>query len=220
MRFVVIFPILFLVACAGSPGQPPRQEWPQAEDWQMHVPPQVSNSHGSLYNDSYMFALFQDNRAYRVGDILTVELDERTQSSKSADSNLDQNTNINLGVPNAGNANVSDLSLAIRSRQQFDGESSASQQNFLRGSITVRVLDVMPNGVLAISGEKWIRLNQGDEYIQLSGLVRAEDIDLRNRVSSQRIADARINYSGKGLGADASKPGWFTDLFVRYLNPF
>ena len=110
--------------------------------------------------------------------------------------------------------------MQLRNGQNFEGESSASQQNFLRGSITVRVTDVLPNGALAIRGEKWIKLNQGDEYIRLQGLVRPEDIDVTNRVSSQRIADARISYSGKGDLANASQPGWFTRLFNRFLNPF
>src|SRR5690606_30154096 len=129
-------------------------------------------------------------------------------------------TGINVGVPLVGNLNVAELAMELNSRSQFDGESAASQQNFLRGSITVRVTDVLANGALAIRGEKWIKLNQGDEYIRLQGLVRPEDIDVTNRVSSQRIADARISYSGKGDLANASQPGWFTRLFNRFLNPF
>ncbi|MDX3774321.1 flagellar basal body L-ring protein FlgH [Chromatiaceae bacterium AAb-1] len=175
--------------------------------------------YGSLYSDSYMFTLYEDKRAYRVGDILTVELNERTQSSKSADTSTDKSTNINMGVPIIGNLNMSDLALQLRSQQQFDGESSASQQNFLRGSITVRVTEVLPNGALVIQGEKRIQLNQGDEYIRLQGLVRPEDIDVTNRISSQRVADARISYSGKGMLANANRPGWFTRFF-SFINPF
>ena len=167
-----------------------------------------------------MFTLFADKRAYRVGDILTVSLDERTQSSKSADSALDRSSKVNMAVPLAGNANVSDLALQLGSGQNFEGESSASQQNFLRGAITVRVMEVAANGALTIRGEKWIKLNQGDEYIRLQGVVRPEDIDVTNRISSQRIADARITYAGKGTLADGAEPGWLTKLFSSYLNFF
>jgi flagellar L-ring protein precursor FlgH len=82
------------------------------------------------------------------------------------------------------------------------------------------VTEVLPNGALTIRGEKWIQLNQGDEYIRLQGIVRAEDIDVTNRISSQRIADARITYAGKGGLADAAEPGWISTLFSSYLNLF
>lgn len=175
---------------------------------------------GSLYSDSYMFSLYSDKRAYRVGDILTVVLNERTQSSKSADSSLDKNTDVDVSVPIAGNLNVTDFNLGIGSSTEFDGGSSASQQNYLSGAITVRVIHVLSNGTLVIKGRKQIQLNQGDEYIEIEGLVRPDDIDVANRISSLRVAEAQISYTGSGTLADASSPGWFTALFSRYLNPF
>ena len=180
----------------------------------------LPQTHGSLYSDGYMLTLFSDKRAYRIGDILTVVLDERTLSSKSADANIDKSSNWDVSVPLAGNLNVSDLGVEVDSTTDFSGESSASQQNYLSGAITVRVTEVLSNGALAISGRKQIRLNQGDEIIELKGIVRAEDIDVANRISSRRIADAQISYEGKGTLSDATKAGWLTQLFTRYLNPF
>tara|TARA_Y100000782_G_C10187224_1_gene267488 strand:+ start:5031 stop:5759 length:729 start_codon:yes stop_codon:yes gene_type:complete len=180
----------------------------------------LNYENGSLYSDSYMFSLYSDKRAYRVGDILTVVLNERTQSSKSADSNLEKNTDVDVSVPFAGNLNVADFNLGIGSSTEFDGGSSASQQNFLSGAITVRVIHVLSNGTLVIKGRKQIQLNQGDEYIEMEGLVRPDDIDVANRISSLRVAEAQISYTGSGTLADASSPGWFTSLFSRYLNPF
>ncbi len=219
--FGALCSLLLLAACSSKPDSP----LADADDWDSTAPPLLSQdappaSAGSLYNDGYMFTLFADKRAYRVGDILTVSLDERTQSSKSADSALDRSSKVNMAVPLAGNANVSDLALQLGAGQNFEGESSASQQNFLRGAITVRVMAVASNGALTIRGEKWIKLNQGDEYIRLQGVVRPEDIDVTNRISSQRIADARITYAGKGTLADGAAPGWLTKLFASYLNFF
>ncbi|CAI3806193.1 flagellar basal body L-ring protein FlgH [Rheinheimera sp. MM224] len=222
LRFLLVFVLFSLTACSSKPDSPLADD----ADWERGAAnPMVSQqaepaSEGSLYADSYMFTLFEDKRAYRVGDILTVELNERTQSSKSADSAIDRSTDINMGVPLLGNANVSDLAMQLRNGQNYEGESSASQQNFLRGAITVRVTEVLPNGSLTIRGEKWIKLNQGDEYIRLQGIVRPDDIDVTNRISSQRIADARITYAGKGSMADAAEPGWITKLFSSYLNLF
>ena len=180
----------------------------------------LNHQDGSLFQDNYMFSLYSDKRAYRVGDILTVVLNERTQSSKSSDSSLDKKTDFDVGVPLAGNLNVTDLNLGVGSSTKFDGESSASQQNFLSGSITVRVEHVLSNNSLVIKGRKQIKLNQGDEYIEIEGLVRPADIDVSNRVSSLRIAEAQISYTGRGTLADANRPGWFTTLFTRFLNPF
>lgn len=175
---------------------------------------------GSLYSDNYMFALYADKRAFRVGDILTVLLNERTQSSKSSDANLDKSSKIDVGVPIIGALNTSELTLGVDSNTKFDGGSSTSQQNFLSGAITVRVTHVLSNNTLVIRGRKRIKLNQGDEYIEIEGLVRPSDIDVANRVSSLRIADAQISYTGSGTLADATSPGWFTSLFSRFLNPF
>ncbi|WP_337842400.1 flagellar basal body L-ring protein FlgH [Rheinheimera sp.] len=219
---LILLALLWLTGCSSTPDSPLADE----ADWQREKPVQMGSAEqsvvtdGSLYSDSYMFTLFEDKRAYRVGDILTVALNERTQSSKSADSQLDRSSEIAGALPLLGNRDTSRFRGQFESGQSYSGESSASQQNFLQGAITVRVTEVLSNGALAIRGEKWIRLNQGDEYIRLQGIVRPEDIDVTNRVSSQRIADARITYAGKGTLADAAEPGWLTSLFSTYLNLF
>ncbi|MCE7616813.1 flagellar basal body L-ring protein FlgH, partial [Vibrio fluvialis] len=101
-----------------------------------------------------------------------------------------------------------------------DGSASSSQGNKLEGAITVTVSEVLPNGVIRIRGEKWIRLNQGDEFIRLTGIVRVDDISRNNQVSSQRIGDARITYSGRGALADSNASGWLTQFFNSPWMPF
>ncbi|WP_313327993.1 flagellar basal body L-ring protein FlgH, partial [Stutzerimonas balearica] len=96
----------------------------------------------------------------------------------------------------------------------------AGQSNSLSGSITVTVSEVLPNGILAVRGEKWLTLNTGDELVRIAGLVRSDDISTDNTVSSMRVADARITYSGTGAFADASQPGWLSRFFVSPLWPF
>lgn len=213
---------LALAACSSTPSSPLADE----SDWERERPVNVGQAEstlardGSLFNESFMFTLFEDKRAYRVGDILTVELDERTRSSKSAESTIDRKTELGGSIPLLGNRDVSRFRGELESGQNYKGESGASQENFLSGSITVRVTEVLANGALSIRGEKWIRLNRGDEYIRLQGIVRAEDIDVTNRISSQRIADARITYAGKGDLADGASPGWLTTFFSSYLKLF
>ena len=175
---------------------------------------------GSLFASPQMFTLFQDRRAYRVGDILTIVLAERTQSSKRAGTNIDKATGVGLTAPTVGNKTFDDLSASIEGSRNFNGAAATSQQNSLDGFITVTVAEVLPNGTLRVRGEMWSRLNQGDEYLRLSGLVRVDDIDGRNRISSQRIANAQITYAGRGSLAEANQPGWMGRFFNSPLFPF
>ncbi|EFJ0502859.1 flagellar basal body L-ring protein FlgH, partial [Escherichia coli] len=160
-----------------------------------------------------------DRRAYRVGDILTVILEESTQSSKQAKTNFGKSNTVDIGAPTIFGHTKDKLSGSIDANRDFDGSATSQQQNSLRGEITVSVHAVQPNGILEIRGEKWLTLNQGDEYIRLSGLVRADDIQNDNSVSSQRIADARISYAGRGALSDANAAGWLTRLFNHPLFP-
>jgi flagellar L-ring protein precursor FlgH len=175
---------------------------------------------GSLYAETQLFTLFQDRRAYRTGDVLTVMLDESTESSKRSGTAIGKNSSVGIGAPTIGRKTIDDLAAQINADRDFSGESSANQRNSLSGFITVTVSEVMANGILKIKGEKWLRLNQGDEYIRLKGLVRVDDIDDGNRVSSQRIANAQITYAGRGSLAEANQPGWLTRFFQSPLFPF
>lgn len=174
---------------------------------------------GGVYNPGYNWSLMQDRRAYRVGDILTIKLDESTQASKQARTNFGKKNEVAIGIPEALGHSPDDLSASIDGNRTFNGNATSQQQNSLRGAITVAVYKVLPNGVLAIRGEKWLTLNQGDEYMRVTGLVRADDIERDNSVSSQRIANARIAYAGRGALSDANAAGWLTRFFNHPLFP-
>lgn len=183
------------------------------------IEPTTQVKGGGLYNGGYNWSLTQDRRAYRVGDILTVKLDESTQASKQARTNFGKKNDVAIGVPEAFGHSVDKLSGTVDASRNFNGNAASQQQNSLRGSITVAVFKVLPNGVLAIRGEKWLTLNQGDEYMRVTGLVRADDVERDNTVSSQRIANARIAYAGRGALSDANSAGWLTRFFNHPLFP-
>lgn len=212
--------LVWLTGCSTYELRPPE---PGEDEWKpsapLPMPAAAKAEDGSLYRRDYMFTLFQDRRAYRVGDILTVMLDERTQSSKKADTSMGKNSNISVPAPTIGGSTHEDMGLDMSAKRAFDGSATASQQNTLSGAITVTVAEVYTNGVLRIRGEKWIRLNQGDEYVRLGGMVRVEDIDQSNRLSSQRIADARITYAGRGALADSNQAGWLSRFFNSAVAP-
>lgn len=181
--------------------------------------PSTQISGGGLYQTGYNWSLMADRRAYRVGDILTIQLDESTQSSKQAKTNFGKKSEAQIGVPEVFGTSIDKLGATASANRNFNGTAVSQQQNMLRGSITVAVHQVLPNGVLVIRGEKWLTLNQGDEYIRVTGLVRAEDVQRDNTVSSQRIANARISYSGRGALSDSNSAGWLMRLFNHPIFP-
>lgn len=182
---------------------------------------EIQREKGSLFAASHSMSLFQDRRAYRVGDILTVTLSEETNASKSSDTSTGKTSDVAIDAPVFGNGSpISALSANMSAARNFNGEAASNQKNSLSGSITVTVSKVMANGVLEIRGEKWLKLNQGDEFIRLKGLVRVDDIDEMNRISSQRIANAEIAYAGRGSLADSNSKGWFLRIFDSPLFPF
>jgi flagellar L-ring protein precursor FlgH len=215
--------MLWLAGCTtGSvltrPGEP---EFAAAQP----VMPQPAMQHnGSIYMSSVPRPLFEDIKARQVGDLLTVILDEKTDASKSASTGITKDNSTDIGAPTilgqdptlGGNP----LTTGLQSSSDFQGEADSSQSNKLQGSITVTVAEVLPNGNLRIQGEKWIAINQGDEYVRLRGIVRPVDIAPSNTVFSTQVADAQITYRGKGAPADSNAIGWLARFFISPIWPF
>lgn len=190
---------------------------------QQFAQPQAVN--GSIYNSATSINLYGDGRAHRIGDIITVTLQESTSSQKEATTEIDKSGRVQLTQPVIGGSNVTafgePLTFNVPSpTTTFEGESSVDQSNSLTGSITVTVHNVLPNGTLLVKGEKWLTLNQGDEYIRISGMIRPQDIGSDNTIQSNRIADARIAYSGTGTPHDSNVMGWLSKFFVSAFSPF
>lgn len=164
-------------------------------------------------------SLVADNCAFRAGDVLTVVLEETTQASKKAGTLLGKQTDTTVTPTLIGNATLNSR-VGIEANRHFDGTSSSTQQNRLFGVLTVIVHKVFANGLLLVQGEKQLTLNQGDEFVRVTGYVRINDIDPDNKVSSLRIANARITYSGRGVLNDANAPGWLTRFFTSPWMPF
>lgn len=191
---------------------------------------------GGIYQEGVGLSLYEDTKAHRVGDIITVNLIESHQAKKHADTTtqkdetaktavtpsiLGQNIQFNTpGILPLASHNQNDLSLAYDIQRKHNGTGDSNQNNSLNGTITVTVSEVLPNGNLKIRGEKWINLNQGKEFVRLTGIVRPTDINASNTIDSTRIADARITYSGTGDLANASNTGWLANLFNSSIWPF
>ncbi len=196
---------------------------------------QAPASDGSLYPREYGYqpsnglSLFNDSKAHRIGDIITITLNERTVSSKSSTVSIDKDNETTvdedddtLGTLLGTRPSFKNLSLLtnLNSERAFDGDASADQRNSLQGSITVTVADVLPSGNLVVRGEKWMTLNRGEEYIRIRGIVRPEDISQSNTVASTKLANAHISYSGTGSLAESQEMGWLARFFNSAYFPF
>jgi flagellar L-ring protein FlgH len=196
---------LLLAGCATS--QPDvDSDFPRISVQRAALPSQIT---GSIYTAGQDMTLFEDIKARRVGDIVTVLLVEQNSGSKSADTNLNQSTGIGVGAPTAGGGLRPNLAIDMNSANTFTGESGSSQSNSLNGSIAVTVVEVLPGGNLLVQGEKWIQINQGKEFIRL-----------HNTILSTQVADARISYSGTGATENANVIGWAARLIFSPLWPF
>lgn len=185
----------------------------------MPAPPPAPPANGSIFQSGYV-PLTSGGRAGAVGDIITIQLVERTAATKSNAAGTQRDGNIGLTPPTTGPLSLFNPSdVAMGGGQQFKGKGDASQSNALSGEVSVTIAAVYPNGTMLVKGEKLLTLNRGDERVQISGIVRAIDISPDNRVLSTRVANANIRYVGKGEIARASQQGWL-QRFFSIISPF
>jgi flagellar L-ring protein precursor FlgH len=213
---ICLAPLVFaLAACGGGSARP--------EGFSAALPaaPQAAparHQDGAIYQASHGYApLYYGNRAARVGDIVTIVLVERTQTSKSTSGSTKRDGSAGLSLPEF--IGIDDSNLNASGRASFKGSGDASQASSIRADLTVTIAEVRPNGTALVRGEKVMQLSQGEEWVQLSGIIRLADIDQDNRISSIRVADARISYSGAGSVQRASREGWLSRFF-GVISPF
>lgn len=192
----------------------------------------VFTSRGSLVPASQVNAtpyrgLFEDRRAVRVGDTLTVLLNETTRASKDggtmASRNSANNASVGLnvnrnqtGTPTSSTNNrQSGVGVNSNGTTNFDSKAGSSASNQFSGTITVTVLEVLPNGNLNVGGEKRLAVGNEEEVIRFGGIVSPVNLQ-GNTILSSQVADARIEYRGAGITDEIKNPGWLTKLFVRY----
>ncbi len=185
----------------------------------------VAPESGAIFASGNEIRLFEDRKAGRVGDILTVRLVEATSASKDSATSTSKENAATLTGPTVFGRPVTRngvpvLDGSLDGQRSFDGSGSSSQSNSLTGDITVTVVERLPNGNLVIEGEKWLTINQGREFIRVRGVIRPTDVRTDNSVASTRIANAQIAYSGKGPLNDANRMGLIARFFNSPLFPF
>lgn len=189
------------------------------------MPPQAQATAGAIYAAGPSLQLYSDRRARDVGDLLTITLLENTQAQMSANTATSKESELAIGTPTIFGAPVTlggkdILSATANGSRDFTGRGNSAQSNRLQGNVTVTVMQRLPNGNLVVQGQKNLRLNQGDELVQVQGIVRAADIAPDNTIPSSRVADARIVYGGRGAVAQSNAMGWLSRFFNSGLTPF
>ena len=227
-HFGAVLGILILSAlftgCSVSPAKLANEGFETVRPPYASPPPPLQ---GAIFQAGYGLALYEDIRAHLVGDILTVVLLERTNATKQASTSTLKDSTIELPNPTLfgspfrinSKGKVS-LETNVESANAFDGEADSAQSNSLTGNITVTVAEVLPNGNLIVQGQKRMTINQGEEFVRFSGIVRPADINPDNTVLSTKVANARIAYVGEGMLADANTQGWLGRFFNSKWWPF
>ncbi len=229
--FIAAILLIFLGGCAIN--QPPtiNKNYDTSYAPLPIVPSQPKE--GSLFDPDTESSLVADFRARKVGDILTVKIEENLRGSKDVKTKTDKKTSVNVGLTGIlgleFNKQVSphypgqkvDATKAIGGvgQNKFDSQGQTSGDTRLTGTISVRVVKKLPGGNLFIRGSREITINNETQYMILTGIVRPADIDHNNEVSSTKIADARITYTGGGYLSEMQHPGWLGRL-LGIIAPF
>jgi flagellar L-ring protein precursor FlgH len=177
-------------------------------------------SAGAIFNIHAGYAgLVEGPRAHAVGDVLTISLVENFTTSKQAIGKTTKNGSFSVTPPTAGPIIINPNALNASGASAFSGEGDASENSQLGGQISVTIAEARRNGTVLVKGTKRLLLSQGEEWVQISGIVRIADIDLNNTVQSSQVADAHVVYTGNGAIGRASRQGWLGKFF-SIVNPF
>jgi flagellar L-ring protein precursor FlgH len=225
-RFEVTSTHVLVSAClaltvAGCASKPKMADAEFAPMVQIPVEPPTAAT-GSIYNGGRNDNWFGRKRDYKVGDIVTVILNEETQADRRNSTTASRETSNDimeglapkLPFPKAlGGLPLSGTSI------ESNGSGTAAQRATLRGSIAATITQVLPNGNLVVRGEKQLDLSEGSEVIRVAGIVRTDDVGPDGTVFSRRLANAQISYTGTGDLASAAKVPWGTGFLMK-LWPF
>lgn len=212
---------LVLLALAGCTTVPPtnvHQPMSARPGYRMEAP----MGNGSIYQAGHGRPLFEDRRARYVGDTITVKITENTTASSKSNTKLDKSNSMSAGITGMTGLPLKGLlglDLAGTSANAFSGKGEAAGTSVFTGTMTVTVIDVLPNGNLMVSGEKQVAIGREQDFFRVSGVINPSFVDSTNSVESSKIADARIEYRSSGQLSEGQEMGWLARFFLNVL-PF
>lgn len=194
-------------------------------------PPTISTTtEGSLWDEHASNFLFRDNKAQKVGDLVTILITESSSASNKATTNLDRETTFQAGIDSFWGLEtrltkhneeiVPSTLMKASSKNEFSGSGSTTRSDKLTSTMTAMVVEVLPNENLVIEGNKIVKVNSDVQKMKLRGVIRPDDIASNNTCLSTSIANAEISYHGRGgVLHDKQHPGWFARIF-DWIWPF
>jgi flagellar L-ring protein precursor FlgH len=180
----------------------------------------VRTTPGSLWHDDNRNMFFQDTKARRVGDLVRVKIVENAKGTKKTSTDAEKKNGFSTKIASMFGKSPAFSPVAdLESGSNFSGKGNTARSGELVAVLSAKVIGLQPNGNLKVEGFKEIMLNNERQLIKLKGIVRPEDIDAQNTVNSDVIADASIEFTGKGILNKAQKPGWLMQA-LGYIWPF
>ena len=221
LRLLALVAIVYLLqGCATEPVDMVLRPSPEFQPVYPLASDRQKVATGGIYSNRQSDAWFGRGRNYQVGDIITVLLNESTQAARTQNTDVSRESKNSL--PSGMSTKVGQMSPFLNgidlnnNNNSSKGAGKADQQASLSGSVAVTVIEILANGNLMIRGEKKLGLSEGTEVIQVSGVIRPEDVGPNSTVQSKRLANAQIAYRGSGDLANATKAGWGTSLMHKY----
>lgn len=223
LGWVAIVSVLTLSGCSSTPERV--ENFSYEPSYPLNIPQQAQTQNGSLYQNGGM-TLFDDSRAHRIGDIITISLTEKFDAKKKDEAKYNKSNSQDFGVSTPLNvfgrsagqmaSELGTLGVGYGSNGAFAGKSDVKQNSSLTGSIAVTVVEVISNGNLVVRGEKRLTIHEGDELIQFAGIIRPQDIRPDNTIDSTKVADVRLVYKDVGVSGDTNRPSALT----RWMNKY
>ena len=217
-KYFIFLPLLLTACVTTAPPTSVQQPMTARPEPRNYAAP----ANGAIYNVASARPLFEDRRARFVGDLITINIAEKTSASKNSENKTTRSESIAAAVPTVVGLPIKTLqgtSLSASDSNNFDGKGQNTSANDFTSSLTVTVIEVLPNGNLLVSGEKQIGLKEGEEFIRFSGVVNPTTITTANTVQSTQVADARIEYKANGFIDSSQVMGWLSRFFLTFL-PF
>jgi len=233
-RTLILFEmILFILVIGCTPSPIPKNVHQQYDKkyYPDHYSKNLHKGSPSLWVDNRSSGnYFVDNKARFINDIITIRIDENTSAIQKADTTTQRDNSMSMGISSlfgiekSGfpgiNSNIDPASLiATNSKNKFQGKGQTSRSGTLSSVVTVKIVDVLPNGNLVVAGKKAIKINEEYQTVTITGLVNPVYIEKNNEISSTKVADLRVEFNGVGVMSEVQKPGWL-NRFVNFIWPF
>ena len=161
-------------------------------------------------------SIYTEKRARRVGDVVTVMIQEQDQATQGVTTGTQKNASVGLGaglgVYEGYNNIPTQNQIGVGGQSYTQGQGSSARASAVTGEITAKIISVLPNGNYLISGDSYVEVGEDKQTIEVTGEIRPDDISSENTIPSSRIANAKVKFTGKGPSSEASQPGILTRI--------